>query len=285
MSARARGALDAAAWLLPVVAVLALVGLAALAALEYALLGWLSSDPRDLPFVAIAGASGVLGAAGAVRVAGAARRGGSALRRAWRDPSGRTPPPPAVGAVARELGVLDRLDVVRSPEAFALTHGLLRPRIMVTTELISVLTSGELRAVLAHERSHLRRRDPARVLGARLLAGYAWYLPASGWLAERFALRRELAADRAAAACAGVAALASALVKLAEPPRAFAAAPAVNPRGRLEARISQLEGGKITGRPRLARGYLAATLGNGAVLGASALCCLGLSTALPGGVL
>jgi hypothetical protein len=42
-------------------------------------------------------------------------------------------------------------------------------------------------------------RDPLRLLAARLLAAWGWYLPAARWLASRIALRRELAADRAVA--------------------------------------------------------------------------------------
>jgi Zn-dependent protease with chaperone function len=283
MQHRIKHYLSSLLWSAAAAAVLALMALAALSVVEYTRLGWLTSDPPDLVFVSVAAASGALGLTAVARVLWKAWRGGIAIGRTLSAQS--TAATPGLTAAAHEFAVADRLGVVRTEEAFALTHGLLRPRIMVSTALISTLTPVELRAVLAHEARHLRRRDPLRLLAARLLAGYAWYLPAAGWLAERFALRRELAADRDAARRCGVGALASALVKLAQPPAAFASAPAVNPRGRLEARISQLEGGKVTGRPRLAARYLAATLGNGAVLGASALCCIGLSTALPGGML
>src|SRR5262249_61529839 len=104
---------------------------------------------------------------------------------------------------AAVLGCAARLDVVAGEEAFAVTYGVIRPRILVSTGLTTALTPAEIGAVLAHEREHLRHRDPLRRLAGRLFAAWACYLPAARWLAGRAALRHELAADRAAAGRAG----------------------------------------------------------------------------------
>ena len=195
--------------------------------------------------------------------------------------------PPIVHNEAASLGCADRLDAVAGEEAFALTHGLFRPRILVSTGLAVALTRAEIGAVLAHEREHLRHRDPLRLLAARLFAAWGCYLPAARWLASRAALGHELGADRAAAGRAGRGVLAGALLKLAGTP-ACAAVAAANPEGSgsrsLEARVTQLEAGRPP-RQRPAVSRLLASAGTLAVLAPAALCCAALSQFLPGGLL
>jgi beta-lactamase regulating signal transducer with metallopeptidase domain len=170
---------------------------------------------------------------------------------------------------------------------FAVTYGLIRPRILVSVGLAESLTAGEIIAVLAHEREHQRHRDPLRLLAARLAAGWGWYLPAARWLAGQAALRRELAADRAAAGIAGRGVLAGALLKLATMPAcpAVVAASAARDGSRsLEARVAQLEAGRPP-RQRLAVSRLLASAAALSVLAGACLCCAALSAILPGGVL
>ena len=58
------------------------------------------------------------------------------------------------------------LQVVASDEVLCFCIGLLRPRIVVSTGLVELLDQAELEAVLAHEASHQRRRDPMRLMVA-----------------------------------------------------------------------------------------------------------------------
>jgi len=276
---RARRVPAALAWVLAVTAALAHLGLAALAVVEHVRLPWLDAVPIDLTFVTVVAASGVVGLVGIALVLLRVVKGGRTLRRVRR---ARTSPPKLLTDAAAELGVAHRVDVVAQVEPFAFTYGLLRPRILLTTGLLRVLSPEELSAVLAHEREHLRGRDPLRLLAARLLAGYAWYLPLGGWIAQRFAVRRELAADLAATVHAGTAAMAGALLKLAGGPGLVAGA-GVNPYDSLEARISQLEGRRAA-RRRLGFVPLVATVGNGVLLSFATLCCVGLAHTLSGGV-
>ncbi len=268
-------------WLLLGGAVLAHQGTAALAAAEYARLGWLFGTRFDLVAVTFVLATALIGLGVSARVAARASTGSVELRRLIR--SGRRPCPAAVREAAAAVGLDGRVDVADSGEAFAVTYGLFRPRVVVGAGLAGVLSPAELSAVLAHERCHLRHRDPLRLLAARLLAGYACWLPVTGWLADRLALRLELAADADAAERCGRGALAGALLKLGDTQPCPAMAGASR-RGSLEARVAQLEGGKPA-RPRLARAKLAASACNLAVLLAAGTCCVGLSQALPGGVL
>lgn len=121
------------------------------------------------------------------------------------------PAAPVVAALAHKLDIQARLDVVISTSAEAFCYGLLRPRICVTTGLLHLLSLDELEAVLRHERHHLRRRDPLRVLVWTAIDGGCWWNKGRG---EQARLRRELAADRAVIAAGGRAALAGALLKL-----------------------------------------------------------------------
>jgi beta-lactamase regulating signal transducer with metallopeptidase domain len=271
-------------WLLwPVAAVVVLghLGLGVLAATEYAWLDWLRSEPYELTAVSVMAGSAVLAVAGAVRAAWPAVRGARAVRRLVR--SSRQQQPTPVRAAATALGVGDRVDVVATDAAFAVTHGLWRPRILLSAGLVDVLDAAELTAVLVHERQHLVARDPLRLLGARLLAGYGWFLPLLRWWTERLALRRELAADRAATTRTGVAAVAGALLKLADR-AAPATVMAANPAGNLPERIAHLEGQRPARRAM--RGWLlgGATALNLAGLTAAAICCTGMGVVMVGGM-
>ena len=269
------------AWPLAVLAVPVHLGLGVLAVLEYARLDWLASEPYELTAVTVVAGSAVAAIVGALRVAWPAAQGTRALRRLLR--SAGQPVPASVAAVTEELGIARYVDVLATAEAFAVTHGLRRPRILLSTGLVEALDTAELTAVLVHERHHLRRRDPLRLLAARVLAGYGWYLPLLRWWAARLALRRELAADRAATTHTGVAAVAGALLKLADLP-APAAVAAVNPMGNLPDRIAQLEGQPPVRRAGLAWLLAGATLANLAGLSAAAICCTGLGVAMAGGM-
>jgi Zn-dependent protease with chaperone function len=285
MSRLLRRAAGASCWPLLGAAVAVHAGLAVLAVAEYAALGWLLRTRFDLAAVTLVLGSALAGLAASAWVAAQAARGSRELRRLFR--SGRQPLPPAVWSAATALGLAGRVDLVRAGEPFAVTYGLARPRILISDDLARALSPAELAAVFAHERYHLQHRDPARLLAGRLLAAYGCYLPAARWLAGRMALRRELAADRAAAAREGRGVLAGALLKLASLPpcpTVAAASPAGDPAGSLEARVAQLEEGHSP-RPRLGPGRMLASGGGLAVLVAAGVCCVGLSQALQGGVL
>ncbi len=106
---------------------------------------------------------------------------------------------------------------------FAFCQGLVRPQVVISTELVAHLGSEELFAVLAHEADHARHRDPLSFVLARLAgAGMVW-VPMAGRLAQAFELRAELAADAFAVEVSGCKALASALLALGGSDEALAA--------------------------------------------------------------
>lgn len=98
-------------------------------------------------------------------------------------------------AVALELG--DRLEVVEDSRLYSFCYGFVKPRICVSQALVDALKLEELRAVLLHERFHLRNRDPLKILLSRTVAETLFLLPLASNLRERYIQAKELAADDA----------------------------------------------------------------------------------------
>jgi Zn-dependent protease with chaperone function len=147
-------------------------------------------------------------------------------------------------------------------DAQAFCAGYLRPRIYLTRGALDQLSPAELRAVLAHERHHLRRRDPLRRVLARTVADALFFIPVLRRISERYAELGELAADEAAVATLrDRRPLASALLKFSERDPAPAAVAGIDPE-----RVDYL-----LGDPRAGRWQLPASL-----LSRSALALAGL---------
>lgn len=103
------------------------------------------------------------------------------------------------------------------PQAFC--AGLLRPCVYVSTGAVERLDETAVRAVLAHEFHHARRRDPLRLAVGRVLAGALFFVPGLHQLVRRHQDLAELGADEAAinAAPENRSALAHAMLTFAEP--------------------------------------------------------------------
>jgi hypothetical protein len=102
-----------------------------------------------------------------------------------------------------------------APQAFC--GGLLRPRIYVSQGALDALPERELRAVLAHEEHHRRRRDPLRLSAGAVVAEAFFFVPAPRRLLERYRTIAELAADDAAVRSTDRSTLARALLRFAAP--------------------------------------------------------------------
>jgi Zn-dependent protease with chaperone function len=104
-----------------------------------------------------------------------------------------------VGLSANDPGDF-RVCSLRAPQAFV--AGLLRPRIFVSRALLDTIDSEVLATILAHERAHVRRRDPLRRLAASFFL--AFHLPGIAGVLERLLARaHESAADAEAASTMG----------------------------------------------------------------------------------
>ena len=116
---------------------------------------------------------------------------------------------PALGAV-----------VVEHPQPAAYCVAGRCPTVIVTTGAMAALDSGQLDAVLAHERAHLAGRHHALKAAARIGRQVLPFLPLLREAETQVARLAELHADDAATRAADPAALATALVVLATAPPA-----------------------------------------------------------------
>jgi beta-lactamase regulating signal transducer with metallopeptidase domain len=105
--------------------------------------------------------------------------------------------PAGSGESVARLG-LRAVRVVVTDEVLCFCIGLFRPRIVVSTGLIELLDQAELDAVLAHEASHQRRRDPLRLMVASVAIRGLFFIPALADLARAARLTTEVEADAAA---------------------------------------------------------------------------------------
>ena len=137
----------------------------------------------------------------------------------------RLAPSPALMAAAAGLVPPGCLFLLADDHPFASCIGLWRPAIYVSDGLVRRASSAALRAALAHEEAHRRRRDPARLLALRVVTTAITPVP---WLAavmDSVALRAEIRADRFARARTSAPTLAAALLAVlrTEPPAHLAA--------------------------------------------------------------
>jgi Zn-dependent protease with chaperone function len=154
----------------------------------------------------------------------------------------RVPLDPSLARLAEEIGLAGRMDLVSDPSVYTFCHGLLAPRVCLSTGLRALLDDDELRAVLMHEAHHLGHRDPLKILLGRSLASALFFLPLAGALRNAFLAGKELSADAAATVFGGELALASALFKMlrAERPVWPAGVLAIGALSPTEARLRQL---------------------------------------------
>jgi hypothetical protein len=89
---------------------------------------------------------------------------------------------------------------LRRPRAMPLlaTVGLVRPRVVVAEDLCGTLDPAALEAALAHERVHVRHRDPLRIWLAQIATDLQWPSPSARRRFEHWLGALELARDEAA---------------------------------------------------------------------------------------
>lgn len=156
----------------------------------------------------------------------------------------RLPPDHRLNRVAAESGV-NRVVLTDATERYSFTFGLWWPWVVVSRPLLDSVSDDELRAVLAHERYHVRNHDPLKMMVGRALTPSLFLLPMTCHLFDRYLTSCELAADRSAMAHSGPAPLAGALYKMMSIPGTVAsdAVAALGGTDVLDVRLVQLESG------------------------------------------
>jgi Zn-dependent protease with chaperone function len=153
--------------------------------------------------------------------------------------------PEALAEAARQSGLAGRVVFIDAVDSFSFVYGAMTPRVAVSRGLLERATSEELRAVLEHERYHVRNIDPLKAAIVRVLSEALFFLPALSSLRTRYVAARELAADRRAVALCGRRPLAGALLKVVRGPEwsERAGVPAMSSPELLDVRLLQLETG------------------------------------------
>ncbi|MEU1013072.1 M56 family metallopeptidase [Streptomyces sp. NPDC088810] len=265
----------------------ALTGLIVFDVLVYTLLWRWRQRPGAGPARGVAEAvhAVVLGAGAAVALATVtvaatvAVRGLLASRRAVRRLAEHTVPPSRrLLALARDVGGPDndvRLVQLDVDEALAVTYGLLRPVVAISTGLAQRTTDAELAVVLRHELHHARRRHPLERLVVETVASTLWFVPGPREVARHVKMRQELSADQAALAFAAPSVVASALVKCLSDDVRPAVGIGMGGDTALAARVEQLErGGKRFSRCLRCCHLRRVLLGAVVLLGLILYCCV-----------
>lgn len=91
--------------------------------------------------------------------------------------------------------VKEEIIVLSHPTPIALTMGFIKPKIILTTGLINLLTLDELTAVISHEQYHKEHRDPFKVFLLSLSSSMIWYIPIQQWIYEKYRVIQEVLAD------------------------------------------------------------------------------------------
>ncbi len=153
--------------------------------------------------------------------------------------------PETLAQAAQQTGLAGRVVLVDAADSFSFVYGMMTPRVAVSRGLLERTTGEELRAVLEHERYHVRNIDPLKAAIVRVLSEALFFLPALNSLRARYVAGRELAADRRAVALCGRRPLAGALLKVVRGPdwSEQAGAAAISSPQLLHVRLVQLETG------------------------------------------
>jgi Zn-dependent protease with chaperone function len=187
------------------------VTLAALNLAMPSLLTWPAAGGHAIP--AVSQVPGAV-AAGVLLAAAVMLRTGwclaSELAGAWREQGEHAAFVAAAGHPDRALEAVVLDD--DAPAAYSLPRG--RHRIVVSTAAVTLLSSGQLRAVLAHERAHLRGHHQLALTATRALARAFPAVPVLARAAGEAAVLAEMAADDDAAGSHDREDLAAALVIL-----------------------------------------------------------------------
>jgi beta-lactamase regulating signal transducer with metallopeptidase domain len=88
------------------------------------------------------------------------------------------------------------LIVIQNKAPVALTLGVIRPQIIVSTGLLQILDHKELGAVMEHEKFHLKHRDPLAIFLLSMLSISMWYIPLFKWVLDKYKIIIEIMADQ-----------------------------------------------------------------------------------------
>ncbi len=101
-------------------------------------------------------------------------------------------------ALTRCLGLKDKVHLLDSEVPLCFCAGFISPRIYISRGMVEKLEPQELKALLLHEKHHLKNYDPLKMLLGRLVVAALFFIPALRDILEQYLIDKEIAADRSA---------------------------------------------------------------------------------------
>ena len=125
--------------------------------------------------------------------------------------------PEKLQGIIKNLDLNNKIDVVEHKSHISFCYGLFRPRICLSTGLITSLNPDELKAVLLHESYHLKNHDPLRILLGKTASLMLFFIPTLKDIQLHYIFSKEIAADEVVIRNGNKDSLVSALTKLLSP--------------------------------------------------------------------
>lgn len=150
--------------------------------------------------------------------------------------------PQGVTEITNSLDLKEKIHVIEDTNCFSFCAGILYPRILITTALITTLTNKEIESVLLHEKAHIQNHDPLKMLFGKTVSWLFFFLPIFSELNKNMQATSEILADSFVTSFQkDDTYLRSALKKiLTTPQMSFALTPAIANPDYLEIRIDRL---------------------------------------------
>jgi len=108
------------------------------------------------------------------------------------------PLPHSYTPLPKEIHLIDKVVVVQNDKPFAFCFGIRSPKIYISTKLVSLVSSYELKTILLHEQYHLEHHDTLTLLVANIAASLFPFFPLLSDLITSYRTEREILADKAA---------------------------------------------------------------------------------------
>ncbi len=101
-----------------------------------------------------------------------------------------------IDVISKSLGIVNKIDIVRDDRCLSFCYGFFKPRIILSSQLIKILTEEELKAVLIHENYHLKNLDPLKIILGQIATSMFWFLPVIKDFHDQFIVLKEFLADQ-----------------------------------------------------------------------------------------
>jgi len=142
----------------------------------------------------------------------------------------------------KKIHLTDKVVMTQNDKPFAFCFGIRSPKIYISTKLVSLVTTSELKTILLHEQYHLEHHDALTLLVANIVATLFPFFPLLSDLITSYRTEREILADKAAIKGNSYKHLISIFKKLLqyEPDYTYSVIPAIADPQTLDARIRSL---------------------------------------------